>query len=106
MCACSAAATDWSALADLLERGDEADRRHADAAPLLGNQHAEQAELAHLAQQVGGAAALLPRQRRPRRDLLLRELAAQPDQVAFGARQREVHAGDGIGPTVTATALG
>ena len=47
--------------ADLLHGGDEADRGHADAAPLLGDEHAEQAELAHLAEQVGRAARLLPR---------------------------------------------
>ena len=49
---------------DLLHGGDEADRRHADPAPLLGDQHAEQAELPHLAQQVGRAARLLPGGRR------------------------------------------
>ena len=77
--------------ADLLHRGDEADRRHADAAPLLGDQHAEQAQRAHLAEQVGRAPRLLPRRRRARRDLLLRELAAQADQVAFRLGEREVH---------------
>ena len=46
--------------ADLLHRGDEADGRHADAAPLLGDQHAEQAQRAHLAEQVGRAAAPPP----------------------------------------------
>ena len=40
-------------VAELLERGDEADRRHPDAAPLLGYEHAEQPELAHLAEEVG-----------------------------------------------------
>ena len=63
--------------ADLLHGGDEADGGHADAAPLLGDQHAEQAELAHLAEQVGGAARLLPGDRRPDGDLLLGEVAAQ-----------------------------
>ena len=53
--------------ADLLHRGDEADGRHADAAPLLGDQHAEQAQRAHLAEQVGRAPRLLPRQRGARR---------------------------------------
>ena len=47
--------------ADLLHRGDEADGGHADAAPLLGDQHAEQAQRAHLAEQVGRAPRLLPR---------------------------------------------
>ena len=78
--------------ADLLHRGDEADGGHADAAPLLGDQHAEQAELAHLPEQVGGAASLLPRLRRTRRDLLLREVTAEPDEVAFRLGEREVHA--------------
>ena len=91
-CACHAAATDWSARPSLLHRGDEADGRHADAAPLLGDQHAEQAQRAHLAEQVGRAPRLLPRQRRTRRDLLLRELAAEVDQIAFRLGEREVHA--------------
>ena len=56
-----------------------------------GIEHAEQAELAHLAEQVGRAARLLPRQRGPRGDLLLGEVAAEPDQVAFGFGEREVH---------------
>ena len=77
--------------ADLLHGGDEADRRHADPAPLLGDQHAEQAQRAHLPEQVGRAPRLLPRQRGARRDLLLGEVAAQPDQVAFGFGEREVH---------------
>ena len=47
--------------ADLLHRGDETDGRHADPAPLLGDQHAEQAEPAHLTEQVGRAARLVPR---------------------------------------------
>ena len=78
--------------AELLHGGDEAHRRHADAAPLLGDEHAEQAELAHLAQQVGGADGVLPRLGRPGGDLLLGEVAAQADQVALGFRQGEVHA--------------
>ena len=41
---------------------------------------------------------------RTRRDLLLRELAAQVDQVAFRLGEREVHAPDPIGPTGTTAA--
>ena len=78
--------------ADLLHGGDEADGRHADPAPLLGNEHAEQAELAHLAEQIGRAPGLLPGQRRPRGDLLLGEVAAEADQVLFRFAEREVHA--------------
>ena len=78
--------------ADLLHGGDEADRRHPDAAPLLGDEHAEQAELAHLAQQVGGADAPSSHAWGARvRDLLLGEVAAEVDQVALGFGQREVH---------------
>ena len=72
--------------ADLLHRGDEADRRHADAAPLLGDQHAEQAELAHLPEQVGRAPRLLPRLGRAVGDLLLREVAAQRRRGRVPAR--------------------
>ena len=50
---------------DLLHGGDEADGRHADAAPLLGDEHPEQAERSHLAEQVGRAARLLPGRRAP-----------------------------------------
>ena len=71
-------------LADLLHGGDEADGRHADAAPLLGDEHAEQAECAHFAQEVGRAAGLLPGQWRPRGDFALGEVAAEADEVAFG----------------------
>ena len=46
--------------AELLHRGDEADGGHPDAAPLLRDQHAEQAQLAHLAEQVGRALRGLP----------------------------------------------
>ena len=90
-CACHAAATDWSARPSLLHRGDEADGRHADAAPLLGDQHAEQAQRTHLAEQVGRAPRLLPRERGTRGDLLLRELATEADQIAFRLGEREVH---------------
>jgi hypothetical protein len=76
---------------DLLHRGDETDRRHADAAPLLGDQHAEQAQLPHLPEQVGRAPRLLPRRRRAVGDLLLGELAAQVDEVALRLGEREVH---------------
>ena len=79
--------------ADLLHRRDEADRRHADAAPLLGDQHAEQAELAHLAEQIGRAPRLGPRQRGTAGDLLLREVAAEVDEVLFRFAEREVHGG-------------
>ena len=37
-------------VAELFEGGDEADGRHPDPAPLLRHEHAQQAELAHLAQ--------------------------------------------------------
>ncbi len=77
--------------AQLLHRGDEPDRRHADAAPLLRNQQAEQPERAHLAQQVGRAPRLVPCGGRTRRDLLLREGAAEAHQVALGLGEREVH---------------
>ena len=87
--------------ADLLHRRDEADGGHADTAPLLGDQHAEQAQGAHLAQQVGRAARLLPRERGARRDLLLGEVATEPDQIAFRFGQREIHGADSIGPTGT-----
>ena len=89
---------------ELFHRRDEADGRHADAAPLLGDQHAEQAQRAHLAEQVGRAPRLVPRERSTRRDLLLRELATQADQVAFRLGEREVHAPDHIGPTGTTAA--
>jgi len=46
--------------ADLLHRGDETDRGHADPTPALGDQHAEQAQPAHLSEQVGRASFLLP----------------------------------------------
>ena len=88
---------------DLLHRRHEADGGHPDAAPLLGDQHAEQAQPAHLAEQVGRAPRLLPGERRTRRDLLLREVAAEPGEVAFGFGEREVHRRDHIGPTGTKT---
>ncbi len=80
--------------AELLHGGDEADRRHADPAPLLGDQHPEEAELAHLAEQVGGADRVLPGLRGPAGDLVLREVAAEADQVVLRLREREVHALD------------
>ena len=49
-------------------------------------------ERAHLAEQVGGAAAPRPTPAaRAVGDLLLREVAAQPDEVALGLGEREVH---------------
>jgi hypothetical protein len=77
--------------AELLHRRDEADGGHPDAAPLLRDQHPEQPQLAHLAEQVGRAARLLPGLRGALRDLVLCEVAAQPDQIALRLRQREVH---------------
>ena len=77
--------------ADLLHGGDEADRGHPDPAPLLGDEHAEQPELAHLAEQVGGAPRLLPRHGGAGRDLLLGEVAAEVGQVLFGFGEGEVH---------------
>ena len=89
--ACQAAATDWSASADLLHGGDEADGGHADTAPLLWHQHPEQAEGPHLAEEVGRAARLVPGRGSPEGDLVLGEVAAQRDQLAFGFAQREIH---------------
>ncbi len=77
--------------ADLLHGGDEADGRHADPAPRFRDEHAEQAEVAHLAEEVGGAPRLFPGQRRTGGDLLLREVAAQADQFPFRFVEREVH---------------
>ncbi len=79
-------------LAQLLERGDEPDGRHPDAAPLLGHEHAEQAELAHLAQEIGRTFLPLPGRRRADRDLLRGELPTQIDQVPLGFGVREIHA--------------
>ena len=90
--ACNAAATDWSAWPSCSMRGDEPDGRHPDAAPLLGDEHAEQAELAHLAQEIGRAVLPLPGRRRADRDLLRGELPTQVDQVPLGFGEREVHA--------------
>ena len=69
--------------ADLLHRRDEADGRHADAAPLLGDQHAEQAQRTHLAEQVGRAPRLLPRRRgtRARSPSARTRGRARPDRV-------------------------
>ena len=78
---------------DLLHRRHETDRRHADPAPLLGDQHAEQAECAHLTEQIGRTPRLLPRQRGAAGDLLLREVAAEVDEVPFRLGEREVHGG-------------
>ena len=91
--------------ADLLHRGDEADRGHADPSPLLRDQHAEEAKRSHLAEQVGRAPGLLPRDRGTGGDLLLRELATEADQIAFRLGEREVHASDPIGPTGTMPAI-
>ena len=54
------------------------------SAPLLGDQHPEQTQRAHLSQQIGGASLLVPCDRRARRDLLLREVTAPVDETAFG----------------------
>ena len=71
---------------DLLHGGDEADGRHADPAPLLGDQHAEQAELAHLAEEVGRAARLLPgRRARARAISFCAKSRQRADQVALGS---------------------
>ncbi|MEZ5143481.1 MAG: hypothetical protein R2726_13320 [Acidimicrobiales bacterium] len=77
--------------ADLLHGRHEADGGHADAAPLLGDQHPEQAQLAHLAQQVGRTARRLPRRRGAGRDLPAGEVPAELDQVLLGFGQREIH---------------
>ena len=68
---------------DLLHGGDEADRGHADPAPLLGDEHPEQAQSAHLTEQIGGTAPLVPRQGGAWRDLLQGEVAAEADEVTF-----------------------
>ena len=78
-------------LSDLLHRGDESDGGHADAAPLLGDQDAEEAQASHLAEQVGRTTRLFPSHRSTGRDLLLCELAAQVDKHPFGFGEREVH---------------
>ena len=79
--------------ADLLHGRDEADRGHADPTPFLGDQHAEQTELAHLTEQVGRTVAVLPGLRGPTGDLLLGEVATELDQVPFRLVEREVHDG-------------
>ena len=79
--------------ADLLHRGDEPDRRHADAAPLLGDQHPEQAQRAHLAEQVGRAPRLLPRRAgRAPRSPSARTRGTAPTRSRSGLGEREVHA--------------
>jgi hypothetical protein len=64
-------------LADLEQRGDEADRRQPDTAVLGRDEQAHEVELAHPAQQLGRAALLVPPGRCVRRDLPLGEVAAQ-----------------------------
>ena len=76
---------------DLLHGGHEADRRHADAAPLLGDEHAEQAELRPSRAAGRSGTGLLPGQRGPGGDLLAGEVAAEVDEVTFGFAEREVH---------------
>ena len=77
--------------ADLLHCCDEADRRHADPAPLLRDEDAEKSELTHLAEQVGRAPRLFPGQWRADGDLLLCEVATELDEISFRLVQREVH---------------
>jgi hypothetical protein len=48
---------------DLLHRRHEADRRHTDPAPLLGDQDPEKTQLTHLPEEIGRTSGLLPRQR-------------------------------------------
>jgi len=87
---------------DLLHGGDEADGRHADPAPLLGNEHAEQAELPHLTEEVRRAARLVPGQRGPGRDLLfaivLLQLMVMPDVLLVGNYRTvvQLHLADSI----------
>src|SRR5581483_9493537 len=76
---------------DLLHRGHDPDRRHADPAPLLRDEHAEEAERAHLAQQVRGTPPFVPRLRCAARNLLLREVATQAGEVALRLGERQVH---------------
>jgi len=78
-------------VAELFHGSNEAHRRHADPAPLLGNQHAQQAEATQLAQQFGVAATLLPSDRRAHCDLTLSKVPTQRHQVAFALVQIEVH---------------
>ena len=78
-------------VAELLHRGHEGDGRHAGTAPLLGHEQAEQAEVAHPAEHLGGAALLLPVPRRVRPDLLGREVARELLQRGFVLGEREVH---------------
>ena len=89
--ACQAAATDWSArpicsMAATKPIVDMPIPPHSS-----GMSMPSRPELAHLPEQVGRAPRLLPGQRRPGRDLLLGEVAAEVDQVAFGFAEREVH---------------
>ncbi len=83
---------------DLLHGRDETDRRHADPAPLLGNEDAEETELAHLAEQIGRTALLFPRPRRAGCDLPLCEVTAESGEVALGLGEREVHGAYEAGP--------
>src|SRR5205807_9417564 len=77
--------------AELLHRRHEADRRHADPTPLLGNEEAEKTELAHLAEQISRAPLLRPRLRCAAGDLLLGEAAAKIDELPFRLAEGEVH---------------
>jgi hypothetical protein len=83
--------------ADLLHGRDETDRRHTDPTPLLGDEHPEQAELAHLPEKVGGTPSLLPGLRGPGGDLLLGEVTAEIDKILLRLAEGEIH--DLLGPS-------
>ena len=90
-CACHAAATDWSArpicsMAATKPTVDMPMPPHSS-----GIEDAEQAEFAHLAEEIGRAPCLLPGQRGATGDLLLREVTAEVDEVLFRFAEREVH---------------
>ena len=90
-CACNAGRHRLVGQPDLLHRGHESNGRYADAAPFFGHEHPEEPELAHLREQVGRTASLLPRSRGANRDLPLSEITAQLDQRVFGFIEGEVH---------------
>ena len=78
---------------DLLHRGDEAHRRHLDAAPLLRHEHPEQPECAHRAEQLRRTALLLPRSRRDRLDLAFGEGRAEVREGSLVVGEVEDHRG-------------
>ena len=77
--------------ANLLHCGNEAHRRHADPAPFLGYQHAQQSKFAHLPKEIRRTFGAFPGRRSPVSYLVAGEPPAQVDQVTFSFGQREVH---------------